>query len=79
MLVDHIRPFWAIDDSEGWLDLSRSDRDAVFNEDLGSSDEGKFLTNPEEAHTLMALDAVIDIFYGQRVTSSTQDFLLVTG
>lgn len=44
-----------------------------------SGDEGRFSTDPDEAHTPLAPDAVIDNFDGQRITTHSRDFSLVTG
>lgn len=66
------------EEGDGRLGLSRSDEDMVSDES-GSGDDGRFLTDTEEVHTPVALDAVIDSFDSERVATSSQDFSFVTG
>ena len=54
------------EEGDGRLGLSRSDGDVVSN-DWASSDECRFLNDPEDNHTPLAPDVVIDSFDGQRV------------
>lgn len=65
------------EDGNGRLGLSQSDGDVVFDEST-SGNEGQFLTDPEDIHTPLAPDVVIDSFDGERVATSSQDFSLVT-
>lgn len=58
--------------------LSRTAEDIPSNTDSDSSDDGRFLTDPDEVHTSQARDSVIDSFDSVRITSSSQDFFLVT-
>lgn len=61
------------------LGLSRTTEDIPFNTDSDSGDDSNFLTNPEEARTPVAPDAVIESFNSEWIKSSSRDFSLVTG
>lgn len=67
-----------IDDNRR-LGLSRTAEDILSSTDSDSYDEGRFLTDPDEAHTLVAPDAVIESFDSEQIASFSQDFSLVTG
>lgn len=62
---------------EGRLGLSISDMN--FNSEESGDDEGRFLSDPDDARTPSHYSILIDSFYSQLVASSSRDFLFVTG
>lgn len=62
---------------DGCFHLSYSDTE--FSSKKSGEDDGKFLSDPDHAHTLTHSNAVIVKFDGQWVASSSQNFLFVIG
>lgn len=77
--VDHLHVGSNNGEEHKQLGLSRTTEDIPFNTDSDSGDDSNFLTNPEEARTPVAPDAVIESFNSERIKSSSRDFSLVTG
>ena len=60
------------------MSLSGMAEDILSSTNSDYGDEGYFLTDPDEAHTLVAPNAVIKSFDSEQIASSSQDFSLVT-